>query len=443
MDREEGLHILGGGPAGLGIAVAAGERGLPFTLYEASDHPGGNARTLALDGCLYDTGAHRFHDKDPETTRLVKHLLGDDLLPVNAPSVILDKGRFIDFPLHLKGLLGALTPMELLNIGSSFLRSRCARSAPLTSFRNVSVHRYGRVLAERFLLNYSEKLWGIPTDALSPEVSGGRLKGLSIGGFLKETFRSKEAARSHLDGSFYYPRHGIGMIADRLAGAIGPERIRYRSRITRVFHNEGRITGIELNGEERVRTDRVLSTLPLTLLTHILSPAPPDEIIGAARNLRFRHLLLAAIVLRRERLSDNASIYFPDRSVPFTRLYESKNRSREMAPPDRTCVVLELPCGPDDRYWLAEEKEIIDKGIALLADVFGIGAEEVAAAEVRRIPFAYPVLDLHHADHTGQVIAWLSRFGNLHLGGRNGLFRYVHIHDLLASGRKLIEEIVG
>jgi hypothetical protein len=45
-------------------------------VLEAASAHGGNARTLRLGEFLYDTGPHRFHDRDPEATRRVEGLLG-------------------------------------------------------------------------------------------------------------------------------------------------------------------------------------------------------------------------------------------------------------------------------------------------------------------------------------------------------------------------------
>jgi len=42
--RKPHVAILGAGPIGLDAALAAAERGYPFTLYEATDRPGGNVR---------------------------------------------------------------------------------------------------------------------------------------------------------------------------------------------------------------------------------------------------------------------------------------------------------------------------------------------------------------------------------------------------------------
>ena len=100
MPDVDPVLVLGGGPAGLATAWALEELQCPYLVLEAAPVPGGNARTLRSGDFLYDTGPHRFHDRDPEATRRVQALLGPDLHEVRAPSRIFWHGRFVDFPLR-------------------------------------------------------------------------------------------------------------------------------------------------------------------------------------------------------------------------------------------------------------------------------------------------------------------------------------------------------
>lgn len=446
------LYILGGGPAGLGAAWFAAQEGLPFQLYEGTAHLGGNCRTLRTEEFLYDTGAHRLHDKDPEITELIKTLLGKELLRVDAPSAILHNDRFVDFPLHLSGLLRSLSTTELIKIAFSFFGARITSVGRSTSskeqatFEELTYSRYGRGLSEMFLLNYSEKLWGRRPAQLSPTVSGGRLKGLSLRSFLRNSLLGKDNTRENLDGRFYYPKFGIGMIADGLAHGIGSENIQLTSRITSLKHNGSRITELVVNNSHSLHIPKdskshVVSTLPLTILLRSLNPPPPTEILEHANQLSFRHLLLLVFGLRRERLSQNASIYIPDATVPFTRLYESKNRSVHMAPVNKTSVVLELPCSNEDQQWKATPEELQRLGERFLHEKFAVKDNEIAVFDLHRIPFAYPVLETGFEHVSQEIINYLQRFTNLHLTGRSALFRYTHIHDLLRAGKETIQRI--
>jgi len=76
-------------------------------------------------------------------------------------------------------------------------------------------------------------------------------------------------------------------------------------------------------------------------------PPPPDYILDEIEMLEYRSIMICVLFLDIEHFSENASIYFPDKECPFTRIYEPKNRSEEMAPNEKTCIVVEIPVGTD------------------------------------------------------------------------------------------------
>jgi protoporphyrinogen oxidase len=104
------------------VGYYASKRGLPFMLYEARDRVGGNCTTLKHGDFLFDSGAHRFHDRDEGITREVKELLGADLKTVNVPSKIYYKGRLVSFPLAPLDLARNLGLCTFVKVGLEILR---------------------------------------------------------------------------------------------------------------------------------------------------------------------------------------------------------------------------------------------------------------------------------------------------------------------------------
>ena len=74
MKKTANITILGGGPAGLAVGYYARKNSLDFTIYEANNHIGGNCITFRHGDFLFDSGAHRLHDKDVEITEEIKSL---------------------------------------------------------------------------------------------------------------------------------------------------------------------------------------------------------------------------------------------------------------------------------------------------------------------------------------------------------------------------------
>ena len=430
--------------AGLAAGYYAKKNGLPFAVYETAKRVGGNCLTLTHGDFRFDSGAHRFHDKEPAVTREVTDLLGEALERVEVPSRCYYDGKSVDFPLSPLNLLVSLGWYRFARAATEVLYSRLRNHRPSQDFESFARNTYGPTVARRFLLNYSEKLWGLPCRELSPEVAGQRLKGLDLKTFVIEALRGKKAKTQHLDGAFHYPRLGIGTVAETFARHCGPENIRTDSAITRVFHNHTRIQAVEINGRSRIDVQDVVSTLPLPHFLEMMEPSPPPEILDLARGLHFRDVILVALFLERPSVTDAATVYFPSAEFPFTRVYEPRNRSTRMSPPGRTSLVAEIPCDEKDpRGEDTGQTELVETVRARLIEIGWIRKSEILDSTVMRMKCAYPVLALDTQYRIARITAFLDRFANLRVTGRNGHFRHAFIHDVIRLGGQAVGELTS
>jgi protoporphyrinogen oxidase len=436
------IVILGGGPAGLGVAFYAQRAGLPFTLLEGSAQLGGMCRTLSCGEHFYDSGAHRFHDRDPEITRDLLDLMGDDLVRVDAPSAIRDRGRYIDFPPTPLNVMFAYGFREAGRIGRDLLRSGLRRRQEASSFEDFAVGRFGETLARRILLNYSEKLWGLPSDQLSPDIATRRLQGMTLRSLLYELV-FPGAKTEHVDGSFLYPRGGYGRIPDALAGTLPPESIRTGFAVEALTCEDGVVTKIHGGGQTLEARDRVVSTLPLPLLVRLLGDAVPVEARAAAARLRFRHVRLLFLRLATPRVSVNASIYVPDPAFCVSRIYEPKNRSLSMAPENETALVVEAPYFAGDAVERLPAGAFVEKVVGELAALDLLDPRSVLETREHFIPNAYPVYARDYARDALLVREALARVTNLETLGRAGRFVYSHLHDQLRFGKTYVRELTA
>ncbi len=301
---------------------------------------------------------------------------------------------------------------------------------------------YGPTIAGAFLLNYSEKLWGLPTRLLSPSISGSRLAHLSVLALLRDAlFRAKSGAR-HLEGRFLYPQDGYGEIVEALARVCGDENIRTDSPAQAIRHDGSRITSVTVGGAA-VPVQTVINTIPLPLFLRIMVPAPPEHILAVARSLRFRNIVLVALFLDQERVGSSASLYFPEPEIPFTRAYEPKNRSPRMAPAGQTSLCMEYPCFATGSPWEMTDAEMIGMTEAHLERLGLIRRDKVLDAQVVRMSNAYPVLEAGIENKIATLLDYLHGFSNLRTIGRNGRFVYTHLHDMLRFGIDVIDELSG
>jgi protoporphyrinogen oxidase len=430
------LTILGGGPAGLGTAFYAHRAGIPFAIYERSAELGGLCRTLRVGEHRYDCGAHRFHDRDADITNDVRSLLRNDLIPVHSPSKIYDRGRFIDFPpTPLNLLCSSSSPRELLQVGIEIVRSR-RRQMPIVTFEDFAVGQFGKTLARRLLLNYSEKLWGLPSAQLSPDIATRRLQGMRLTSLFFEVLFPKKKT-SHIDGNFLYPRNGYGQIVDSLAAELPAASVKTDHEIVRLEVERGRIRRIHFAARPPIDagSHSVVSTLPLSLLVKLMGNRVAPAVREDAAALQFRHIRLFFLRLAQPNVSTAASIYIPDPKLCIARLCEPKNRSPEMAPPHETSLVVEVPCFTGDPISVQRTEDLAARVLRELDAIRLIDSRNAIEWRHHFLANAYPVYSLNYAERVKRILAAMSEITNLELLGRGGHFLYSHLHDQLRFGK--------
>ncbi len=438
MNHNPFLHILGAGPAGLSIGYYAKKKNIPFTINEGSNQVGGNCRTIKNGDFKFDTGAHRFHDKIPSVTQEIKELMGDELLIVKSPSKIYKDGVMIDFPINFSSLLHSLSLGQICDILIENTFKRSSNGSMEKNFKNRAYHTYGKTLSNLFLINYTEKLWGRSADLLQENVAGDRLKNLDLPSIIKQKILGFNKYKN-LDGTFFYPQNGFGSIFESMANHIGFDKINTNTPVKKITHKRGKITGLVCGNSKITDPEMVISSLPLDKTIHLMDPTPPNEILLAVNEIGYRNIRICVLFLDTPFFSENASIYFPDRKLNFTRIYEPKNRSAHMAPMDKTCIVIECPYDSGDQLSSMRNDEFYEMIINDLVNENLIKKDQIIDYDIFDMNNAYPILDLNMKEKKKKILSYLHTFENMYLIGRNAEFQYLHTHDIIAKGRKLIE----
>ena len=438
MSRNPFLHILGAGPAGLSIGYYAKKKNIPFIINESSNQVGGNCRTIKNGDFKFDTGAHRFHDKIPTVTQEIKELMGDELLIVKSPSKIYKDGTMIDFPINFSSLLQSLSLGQICDILIENLFKRSSNGSMEKNFKNRAYHTYGKTLSNLFLINYTEKLWGRSADLLQEDVAGDRLKNLDLPSIIKQKILGFNKYKN-LDGSFFYPQNGFGSIFESMANHIGFDKINTGTPVKKIMHEKGKITGLVCGNSKITDPEMVISSLPIDKTIHLMDPVPPNEILLAVNEIGYRNIKICVLFLNTPFFSKNASIYFPDRKLNFTRIYEPKNRSAHMAPMDKTCIVIECPYDSGDRLSSMRKDEFYEMIRNDLLNEKLIKKDQIIDYDIFDMNNAYPILDINIKEKKKRILSYLHTFENMYLIGRNAEFQYLHTHDIISKGRMFIE----
>ena len=440
MKDKHKIDILGGGPAGLSVGYFARKKGYDICIHEGSSTIGGNCRTIKIGEYRFDTGAHRFHDKIPSITEEVKKLMGSDLSKINTPSKIYFDGRMIDFPISFSSVMKNLKLSEILKIMTENFFNIFKTNVEYENFEELAHAKYGPTLSNLFLINYTEKLWGARSSELQTTISGNRLKNLNILPMIIEMINKNRKVK-HLEGSFYYPKYGYGTIFDSIAKQINYDNISLNSKVKKIFHDGKKIKEIVLENGKTIEVKYIVNTLPINSTIKMLDPLPNKNLIERADNLKFRNLKICLLELDFPKLSNNASIYFPDEHIAITRIYEPKNRSPQMAPRDKTSLAIEIPYSQGDSISILTDDEVIDMVKRTLIKEKFFKDSDVLDNRLIDIKNAYPILKVGEEGNIRELVSFLQSFSNQKLIGRNVEFDYLHTHKIMDKAKLLVNTL--
>ena len=439
-DRAIKAVIIGAGPAGLTAAYELSKQGQHVVVLESDpQYVGGISRTVEYHGYRFDIGGHRFFSKSREVEDLWTEILGADMLRRPRSSKIFYRGNFYAYPLKPLEALSQLGVLESTLCVFSFLQARLRPVRKPKSFEDWVVNEFGERLFRTFFKTYTEKVWGMSCKEISADWAAQRIKGLTLGGAIKNALLPKRKLKDGtrvvktLIDTFRYPRFGPGMMWEACAErvrALGGEVLLGRSVVACRFDaasSEWSVTARTPEGAlEEFRGEHLISSMPMRQLVAQIEPRLSENALRSANSLRYRDFLTVGLILReRNRFNDNW-IYVHDSKVKVGRVQNYKSWSPEMVPdPDFCCYGLEYFCFAGDGLWTMTDEDLIALGAKELEQV-GLGnAADVVDGCVIRQPKAYPVYDDDYQQHVGVIRRVLAAHcRNLHLVGRNGMHKY-------------------
>ncbi len=449
MKEKKQIIVIGGGPSGLTAAYTFCKKNVPVVCYEADSLVGGISRTVNYKGYRFDIGGHRFFTKIPEVNALWEEILGDDFLLRPRLSRIYYNKTFFDYPLKAKNSLFGLGLLNSFLIGMSYIKSSLFPVKPEETFEQWVSNRFGARLYKIFFKTYTEKVWGIPCTEIRAEWAAQRIQGLSLlSAVLSALFKPKKVIKSLIE-EFRYPRLGPGQMYEAMAERITDigGNVALEHRVTKVYHDKKRIISVLVESSkgkgEHKGTD-FISTMPITQLILSLRPKPPEEVITAAKSLRYRALLTVNLLLDQPQLLPDTWIYIHDASVKMGRIQFFANWSPDMVPDKQhSSVGLEYFCWEGDELWTMENDDLLALGIAELDNLGLVPKNKVLDGFVIRMPKCYPVYDKNYKKNIAIIRSYLTGFANLQLCGRYGLFKYNNMDHSILTALYAVENVFG
>ena len=423
MTRER-IVVVGAGPAGIGAALTLGSDGI---VLEQGAALGGLADSLVIQGAVFDLGGHSFHTPHPEVRDLVFSSL--EMYEQQRDARCFAFGELIPYPFQ-KNYRRLNDAQVVAECSEGLEHADDGKGAE--NFEAFIVRRFGKGIAEHFMLPYNRKLWGRDLKRLAADWTHERVAAPEG---VKEEFQSSGGARKPLQGDTrvaYPAKGGFGEIFKALARRI-PD-IRYRQRVQRIDPRTRRLHTVS---GDTVPWRKVVSTLPLPILLGLIEGVPAELKVKAGQ-LDYLSLKLGLVVVGHPVDTGIQRIYSAEPHVAAHKIAVNHNSSDYLRALPHHGIVTEIAVGPDKPLPRSDIQEWMIAGLELTGLIKDRG--EIVHAEVRDVEYAYPVPTHDRDAIVSEIGAWLEEAG-IHSVGRFGQWAYVNsdeaIHRGMVLGRKL------
>lgn len=302
MERVRHL-IVGAGISGLAYADRLG-RDEDYLVLEADAEIGGYCKTVVRDGFVWDYSGHFFHFKHPEIEReLVARMQGQRVLTIAKDARIRWGDGWVDFPFQKN--IHQLPRQDFLDcLVDLHFRDASARPA---NFREMLYAKFGRGIADKFLVPYNEKLYATDLRKLDVDAMGRFFPHADEDEILRN-FRTPD--NTSYNSTFTYPEGGAIQYVRALASGVDPGRIALSERLERVDLRHK----VATTSRREIAFEYLVSSAPFVALLRMCSLPHDPAVYG------WNKVLVFNLGFDRKGPPSIHWAYFPQRDLCFYRV---------------------------------------------------------------------------------------------------------------------------
>lgn len=406
--------IIGAGMTGLACADVMQKKGVDYVVLEADSEPGGYCKTVIQDGFVWDYSGHFFHFRRPEIEKELVSKMDGEVRRIDRRSRIFWKGKLIDFPFQKN--IHQLPKQDFIDCVYDLV---FREEGEPQNFEQMLVGKFGRSIADMFLIPYNEKLYATQLSNLDVDAMGRFFPHAD----LKEIVRNfRSADNRSYNATFTYPEGGAIQYVHAMMADLDAERIEYNARVVRIDLKskvattaDGRTLGYE----------RLVSTMPFSKLIEATGEVAP-------RDLNWNKVLVFNLGFDRPSEGDAHWVYFPQRDVPFYRVGFYDN----IFGTDRMSLYVELGYPHDAHLPDSSHGEIRERVLEALTEVGIVNAHQLISQHSIVLDPAY----VHISAASNEIVRetkarWAS--AGVYSIGRYGSWTYCSIEDNIVEAREL------
>jgi protoporphyrinogen oxidase len=298
--------IIGAGISGLAFANYLEDE--DYLILERDAEIGGWCKTVEQDGFVWDYSGHFFHFRHPDIETMLRDRMPEgEVVTVERCSKILYKGGWLDFPFQKN--IHQLPHDEFIEcLHDLFFREAFKSGASATSFKGMLYEKFGKGIAEKFLIPYNEKLYACDLDKLDREAMGRFFPHADLSDIIKNM---RAADNSSYNATFTYPRHGAIMYVKALAQAVPAERLLLNTGLAAI---DLRARVATTSDGQTIRFEHLISSAPFDRLVQLAGLDAPADVFT------YNKVLVFNLGFDRKGPEEPHWVYFPDREVSFYRV---------------------------------------------------------------------------------------------------------------------------
>lgn len=409
------------------LIIGAGITGLSYAAYTRNDYlviekemePGGYCRTIKQDGFVWDYSGHFFHFQDDGIKQdIMSGIPADHIHKVKKHTQIKYKDGMVDYPFQMN--IHQLPQDEFIDcLYDLFINPYDSER----TFKEMLYKKFGKSIAEKFLIPYNEKLYACDLDSLDVDAMG-RFFPYADKEDIIANFRQRSG--ESYNASFLYTKGGAVEYVDSVCERVKMDRVSLGEYLVSVNLEEKRaITNLR-----EIAFDHLISTIPFPKLLDACD-LPYDNSLYTCNKV----LVFNIGFDKKGNDRKNNWVYYPEGKFLFYRVGCYDN----IIPSDRLSVYVEIGY---------REKDTIDVEEAfgrVLTDLREAGMisdhQVVSSCSVVMDPAYVHVTGKMEKDRDAKKDI-LSRYGVYSIG-RYGSWIYCSIEDNIKEAKQLAHLLIS
>jgi len=299
--------IVGAGMSGLATAAFLGHP--DYLIIERDSEIGGYCKTVRKDGFVWDYSGHFFHFKHQDIADYLHSRMPEQSIrKVEKRSFIYYKGGYVDFPFQKN--IHQLEKDEFIECLVDLYFARTpgqGQALPENNFEEMLYARFGRGIAEKFLIPYNEKLYACRLSSLDRNAMGRFFPHADLPDIIRNM---RSADNSSYNASFMYPEGGAFEYVKALASEVRGDRIALDESLLTIDLD----AKVATTTKRAIRFENMVSSIPFPALAKAAGK------LGEPSTWTWNKVLVFNLGFDRKGPEAVHWVYYPDRALAFYRV---------------------------------------------------------------------------------------------------------------------------